>query len=999
MNALHSALSRWKVRLATFFSLLFCLFFSTYPSIAFAQPDPLRHYQYATWSVEAGLPQVTVTSMARGADGRMWIGTQNGLARSDGQDIEIYQVNEFAALGSNWIKLIQATDNGDLWVSTLKHLVRWRDGAFEVMATREQIGEVTALSVDNKGKLWVAASHLWYFDGAALVQSDQWSGGVRTLVAGANVWLANDQNEIVKLGKNAVEFISWPAEPLVVRHMAIIKQRLWVATHQGLYRSNGKRLERVTNSPVLALTTHGDVLWFVSEEGVFAWRGDQIEAQLLTEEASDFTLITTIFVDENQAFWLGSQAHGARYFWRASYVQISKQDGLSESSWSLVPIKNGILVGSNRGLFLGQDNKFKKIVDAEKIPGGVGYAVLRDSSGRLWVGTREGLAVQEQGVWQKIVELQGKQVNSLLETKSGEILIGSTRGLFHWDGTHVGILTGTQALAGHSVRSLLEDDKNILWIGTENGLKAWHAGELIAGELRFETALPLAQDFVPALLQLQDGRILAATYQRGIFIKSTSGAWTPVELSRGLPTQGAFGLFEYEGWLWISNGDGVQRIEVNQLELNNPRLQVVYYDEGEKLGRSRLRCCNGGGTGRAVVSEGYAWFSSLAGVVRIDTNLPEVKVPVAKIRKVLDVGKSESRLMKDLEIHYSVLDFRNAQQIAYRYRMKPYNNQWQEADDRRIAYYTNLPPGNFAFEVQAKHTFGNWGPVATTKISVAPDYYETLWFKLLIGVLVLAFLYGVFRIRTFSLRTRSVYLAQEIRARTAQLETMNTELERVNKELHLASITDPLTGLHNRRFMTEQIGFQLARMKRQRQQDAQDEKNNVLGFFLIDLDWFKHVNDRYGHGVGDQLLTETAANLKKVCRESDMLLRWGGEEFLLLTPDSNPSEFSRVADRLRNAVAMAGEKMGLPQRISASIGCVPHPLSQHSDIDNWTFTLALADYCLYQAKAAGRNCSVTAVIDDELLSTYREAKITSTELSSWQEEGRLKVSLLDSLET
>ncbi|BFM10108.1 diguanylate cyclase [Simiduia litorea] len=939
------------------------------------------------------MPQVTVTSMARGADGRMWIGTQNGLARSDGQAMEVYQVNEFPALGSNWIKLIQVADNGDLWVSTLKHLVRWRDGRFDVMAQREQIGEVTALSIDSSGKLWVAADRLWYFDGVALVQYDQWQGSVRTLVAGANVWVANDNNEITKLTGSAAEFLSWPVEPLVVRQMAIIKQRLWVATSQGLYRSNGKQLERMTESPVIALTTFGDALWFVSEQGVFVWRGDHIEAQLLTEEAGNFTLISTIFVDENHAFWLGSQAHGARYFWRASYAQISTQDGLSESSWSLLPEKNGLLVGTNRGLFLGQKDEFKRVVGANQIPGGVGYALLRDSSGRLWVGTREGLAVQEKSLWRPIKELRGQQVNSLLELQSGDILIGAARGLYRWDGERVGVLAGTQALVGKSVRSLLEDNST-LWIGTENGLKEWRVGELTSATLS-----PLAQEFVPALLQLQDGRVLAATYQRGIFIKSLAGPWRSLELSRGLPTQGAFGLFEHDGWVWISNGDGVQRIPVDQLEAKNPMLQVVYFDEGQKLGRSRLRCCNGGGNGRAVIDDGYAWFSSLAGVVRIDTNLPEVKVPVAKVRKVLDVGKSESRLMKDLEVHYSVLDFRNAQQIAYRYRMKPYNNQWQEAGDRRIAYYTNLPPGPFVFEVQAKQAFGRWGPVASATIVVEAYYYETLWFKCLIAALVLIFLYGIFRVRTFSLRTRSVYLAQEIQARTEQLETMNSELERVNKKLHLASITDPLTGLHNRRFMTEQIGVELARMKRQRQQQQQVQSNNVLGFFLIDLDWFKHVNDRYGHGVGDMLLAETASNLKKACRESDMLLRWGGEEFLLLAPDSNPSEFSRIADRLRRAVAMAGEKMGLPQRISASIGCVPHPLSLRSDIDNWTFTLALADYCLYQAKAAGRNCSVTAVVDDELLSTYREAKITSTELSSWRDEGRLNVRVLESLDT
>ena len=310
-------------------------------------------------------------------------------------------------------------------------------------------------------------------------------------------------------------------------------------------------------------------------------------------------------------------------------------------------------------------------------------------------------------------------------------------------------------------------------------------------------------------------------------------------------------------------------------------------------------------------------------------------VPVAKIRKVLDVGKSESRLMKDLEIHYSVLDFRNAQQIAYRYRMKPYNNQWQEADDRRIAYYTNLPPGNFAFEVQAKHTFGNWGPVATTKISVAPDYYETLWFKLLIGVLILAFLYGVFRIRTFSLRTRSVHLAQEIRARTTQLETMNTELERVNKELHLASITDPLTGLQNRAAFRKSLQEQI------------DNKQPVALLFL-DLDNFKEINDTLGHEIGDKLLLESAHRLSQVVRNEDTVGRLGGDEFIIMPLKMSLDTAKALAEKIRTIIEQHTFVNNI--KLTLSIGVAEY--LENDTLDSW---ITRADEALYKAKENGKN--------------------------------------------
>ena len=987
MFDLHKALFyRARATISLIFFLLHFLF-GAHPAAASTQPESLDHYQYVTWSAEAGLPQVTITGMARAADGRMWLGTQNGLVRLDGQDVEVFQVNGVPEMGSNWIKHLLATKHGDLWLSTIKHLVLWRNDQFSVIAKREELGEVTALVEDSSGRVWVAADKLWYVDGTELVKFEGWQGSVRALVASGNMWLATDSNEILQLGKSEPERFIWPSEPPVVRQMALIKQRLWVATNEGLYRSQGKNLERVTEQSISALTSFGNELWFASEAGVFRWRGDRVEAQLSATTTANFPLVTQILVDETRGFWLGSQASGARYYWRAPYVQMSKDDGLTETSWSLLADHNGLLVGTNQGLFNYQDGAFKSADSAAKIPGGVAYSLLRDSLNRLWVGSREGLAVYENKRWRTLDALQGQQVNSLVEAERGDILIAGSRGLHRWHNAELKPLEGTEALIGQSVRTILQDQKQTIWLGTENGLWQWREGNL-----SLVAEVPLSQDFIPALLQLQDGRLIAATYQRGIFIKSGSSGWKPITLDAGLPTKGAFGLFEHEGWVWISNGDGVQRIAVSQLEKQKPLVQVLYHDQGQKLGRSLIRCCNGGGNGRAVVSDGYAWFASLAGVVRIDLNLPEVKVPVAKIHKVLDAASSPSRKMKDVEIHYSALDFKAPHQLVYRYRLKPYSNQWQDAFERRIAYYTNLPPGKLVFEVQAKQAFGDWGPTASAVINVEPIYYETLWFKILLFVFMVAAGYGLFRIRTLSLRVSGERLAEEIKARTAQLEQMNTELERVNGELHLASITDPLTGLHNRRFMTEQIGSVLARMKRQRQTQ---KTGPVLGFFLIDLDWFKHVNDRYGHGVGDTLLAETANQLKKACRESDMLLRWGGEEFLLLAPDSDPVELSGVAERLRHAVFSAGEKMGLPQRISASIGYVPHPLSGQSDIDNWAFTLALADYCLYQAKAAGRNCCVTATLDDDLMLTYREAKITSTELKNWQDDGRLHVVVVD----
>lgn len=158
---------------------------------------------------------------------------------------------------------------------------------------------------------------------------------------------------------------------------------------------------------------------------------------------------------------------------------------------------------------------------------------------------------------------------------------------------------------------------------------------------------------------------------------------------------------------------------------------------------------------------------------------------------------------------------------------------------------------------------------------------------------------------------------------------------------HLAS-TDPLTGIANRRGGEKHIASEISRAKRERR---------PLSCILIDIDRFKAVNDTYGHQAGDQLLRDVSALLRKTIRAYDILVRWGGEEFLLVLPGAGIDVARSLADRLRIAVqALDTHGIG-PVTISAGAA------EFQNDYD-FASTLRTADRRLYQAKAAGRNCVV-----------------------------------------
>ncbi|WP_373890058.1 GGDEF domain-containing protein [Massilia sp. DJPM01] len=174
-------------------------------------------------------------------------------------------------------------------------------------------------------------------------------------------------------------------------------------------------------------------------------------------------------------------------------------------------------------------------------------------------------------------------------------------------------------------------------------------------------------------------------------------------------------------------------------------------------------------------------------------------------------------------------------------------------------------------------------------------------------------------------------------------------------------MTDALTGLHNRRFMQEHVLHLFAELIRAREDGSVDA---ILGFILVDIDFFKVVNDRFGHAVGDDVLCAVGRALREAARDSDYVLRWGGEEFLLVVTNSMRGELVNIAERLRLNVAKVRTGGVDPQAVTVSLGYVAYPLAGIAlERHEWSTALAVADKALYGAKESGRNCAATIVFD------------------------------------
>ncbi|MCX7278194.1 MAG: GGDEF domain-containing protein [Burkholderiales bacterium] len=170
-------------------------------------------------------------------------------------------------------------------------------------------------------------------------------------------------------------------------------------------------------------------------------------------------------------------------------------------------------------------------------------------------------------------------------------------------------------------------------------------------------------------------------------------------------------------------------------------------------------------------------------------------------------------------------------------------------------------------------------------------------------------------------------------------------LEQARHTAHTLSMTDVLTGLHNRRHFMQTA---------QRELDLAQRHGLPLALLILDIDHFKHVNDQHGHDVGDQVLVEVGRRCTQVLRATDLLARWGGEEFVVLLPNTGYEQAHQLAERMRETVAYSAQLYAAQGavKVTISIGVAGTVAQQPTTLDA---LVQQADRALYDAKRAGRN--------------------------------------------
>src|SRR6266496_1569866 len=943
--------------------------------------DPQKsvaQYAHDIWNTRNGLPEADVMAILQTHDGYLWVGTEEGLARFDGTHFVVFD-RKTASLPNNRIQALAETSDGSLWVGTENGLSRFKDRRFTNYSTKDGLpgNNIRALWAESNGTLWITtAAGVRFWDGGGFEHAPslepiaQNSPRQVLRTQKGDLWVANDTG-LGFLGAGSTKISSGPAtlEGRLIRTIMMEYPTgvLWIGTNLGLYRLSQGRvlpypLGSHTHAEVTALLqdrhhnlwvgTLGDGLIRVNQRGISHYSVSDglssVEVKSLHEDRSGnlwvgtfggglevfrdtmFTpygkpegvsqdVVWTVMEARDSSIWMGTQAGGLSRLKNSRVTSYRTSTGFSDNT------VGSLLEGQDGTLWLGKDSGLGRFKDGNVLPVPVKrrafheqvHAIYQDRSGTIWAGTRtSGLMLLRGAGYRRITTedgLAGNNVQTIIPSKQGGVWIGTLGGLSYLSNDHFTNYTTKNGLSADPVVSLYEDPEGTLWIGTDG------------------------------LARLRDGKITTYSDRQGLFDQNVLSI-----------------LEDDSGYLWLSTNKGIFRVSKQQLndlaEAKTKQLTLLLFGSADGMRSSE---CNGGSSPSAWKDrKGNLWFATVAGALKLDprwvaANPQPLQVHVEDIwadRKY--VAPSEGLRLPpgghELELHYSAPYFAGANRVRYKYRLEGFVKDWEDAGSRTGAYYTNLPPGEYRFRVAASAFNAQPGEAeAELSFSLTPYFYQTPVFYTLAALVISGLIFLVWLWTNRVMIARQNELKHLVKARTLELEAEKTELLEAKAALALQVSHDPLTGLLNRRAIFHVLEQDMDRAQRE---------NTSLAVLLLDLDHFKHVNDTYGHLVGDEVLRAFARNLERKLRPYDHAGRFGGEEFLIVLPGLD----ERREDRIHELHQQLCQKHLVSSGVELCVNCSVGVAWFDPGIRNIESLLQLADQALYRAKANGRNCVETA---------------------------------------
>ncbi len=913
---------------------------------------------FATLSIADGLEDTVIFSIEEDDLGFLWIASRTGINRYDGKQFWTYGRND--GLPHNLARDLLKTKDGTLWIATEKGLA-WFDGkSFHVFKPKNKkinTYSARALSQAPDGTLWVATYgagvlQLEIGENPKLIKQYNYKNGlktdrIRSILADkqGNIWVGTSKY-IFKINEKKVEQIQWHAKKSEIRTIFQHKDNsIWVGTRFGIARYNGKAFEALKFNVDLSQQTINSIMYdfqgfiWVGSRDFGTYKIDQNNKIIKHFEMRDGlpdNSINEIFQDQEHNLWFGTYGGGLTRLSTTNVLNWKTQPGLPNPNVYTITNdkKNCLWVGTNGN---GASHICNKEITHYTRKQGLSHnkilSIMVDNKGIAWFGTLQGMSQLIDGKFIHFDQdqgLSGSVIYHIIQTSDNSMWIGTNNGLNHFDGQNFYTYTTREGLPHNRINRIIESREGGLWLASSYGLTYFKDEQFTS----WSTTDGLPANFINDFYEDDKGGLWIATNNGLSYFKDNK--FTNWSKKDGLPHNNATVILPGKGdGIWIGTSRGVAIFDGENFTIISSREGLVF----DLINR---------GAGYKD-PKGNLWFGTGEGISRFakDFKIGGSDEPPVHILSInnnqnpLDLSAPSEIKQQDssLLIKFAAISFQRASDITYRYR---FNNQintptpWRETRLRELQI-DSLTAGDYTFEVSARVGNGQWNThPAQYQITVIPPFWKTKWFIILVGFAILAaFITRNYRSKKYALKLENI------------VQERTKELNEVNKGLEWLANHDNLTQLANRNY----IHSKLEVIKKTGEAQA-------TGFILIDLDHFKSVNDKYGHEIGDKALKIFADMLRSIVNTSQIAARWGGEEFLIVSPSTNLAELSQLTQdiliKCRAINIEISQEEHLILRCSLGYALTPSK-AKHSCDEK---TIQLADLALYEAKNNGRDCAV-----------------------------------------
>lgn len=911
------------------------------------------------------------------AEGIVWIGTRGaGLDRFDPKTETFTHIEMGDADISGTVFTISPAGEEALWVGGDHGLLKVATSDLQVQSYADALGAlgdhgVRAAMQDSKGQLWIGT----------------YGGGLGKFNSKANSFeqFVHDADDVRTLTGNRVSNIFEDSDG-----------RLWVGTTQGLN---------------LVDPASGSVVRYAAN--------NEDNSSLSDND------ISSIYQDRTGLLWVGTKSHGVNKWnprsWFYGYepaTEVSTDRSSQPNVMAFVDDGAGTLWLGTFGDGLnaidrdtGDVRKYRASAEGSlKIAGDRVMSLMRDRNGSIWVGTMmngitridpaSGETTNFRHEEDKQNSLSANGIMTMFEDRSGLVWIGTFGGgISRYNPANNEFerfqsnADDPNSVSSNRITSFAEDAKGNIWIGTDaGGLNLFDRKSERFHQFRHDPVdiKTIASDTIYAVNIDSNGVVWVGTQGGGLdrvvgsAEKPESITFANVSEKDGLANDVVYGVqFDASGWVWMSTNYGISRYHAETGEVRNLHradgLQSEEFNFGAHYRSESGELFFGG-------HNGYNAF-------RPDDIVASTVVPIVALTGFINSGDADKSDLpvdesdtvelswKDdnVTFEFAAMDFLAPEKNQYMYKLEGFDKDWIDLGNRRRATYTDLNDGNYLLRVRAANSEGVWneaGLSVPVKVSAAP--WDTWWAylgyaALFVQTVVLLWLGHRRKIRREEEYSQKLEL--EVSYRTEKLLDSNEKLKVLNKALQESSLSDPLTGLRNRRFVFEEVSRDLDLIQRR----LGDERKGVdtsdvseLVFMMIDLDNFKPINDTYGHAAGDEMLLQLRDVLLDICRRSDFVIRWGGDEFVVIANQTKPEEAEWLAERIRSSVASSNFMLedGQIVRTTCSIGFAAYPLFRaRNDESNLDQIISLADGLMYEAKKK-RNAWVGMLGPNEAVTSF-----------------------------